>query len=139
MTSEDIEDHKAEKTVKTQVFADVNKQINFMKTDHIRGKIFSRREADGTTIDDDSDSGSNESVKISPKNARRKSILKTPKSRSRNYDEDDDITPYDSISNAGRCLKDRQDDFEDDEDDEPSTGMSFKTRFIGFFDHSFYF
>ena len=30
--------------MKTAAFADVNKQINYMKTDHVRGKIFKRRE-----------------------------------------------------------------------------------------------
>lgn len=113
MSSEDRDDLKGEKVVKTQVFADVNKQINYMKTDHIRGKIFSRREADG---DLDSDSGSDESVKLSPKDTRRKSILKEPKKKRRaDYDDDDDISPYDSVSNAGRFLeKNRQKDFDDD-------------------------
>ena len=40
------EEIKREKAVKTSVFADVNKQINYMKTDHIRGKIFKRREGE---------------------------------------------------------------------------------------------
>ena len=40
------EEIKREKAVKTAVFADVNKQINYMKTDHIRGKIFKRREGE---------------------------------------------------------------------------------------------
>ena len=116
MSMEDEEDIKRDRAVKTKVFADVGRQINNMKTDHIRGKIFARKEADGTYIDSDSD-GSNESVKVSPKNVRRKSILKKPKYG----DEDDDITPYDSVSNVGR-LRDRQHDFDDDDDNEPATG-----------------
>ena len=46
------EEIKREKAVKTSVFADVNKQINFMKTDHIRGKIFKRREGEELDLQD---------------------------------------------------------------------------------------
>lgn len=117
LSDNDLETAKREKAVHTQVFADVNKQINYMKTDHVRGKIFARRENEGTLIDSDSDSDN--SVKFSPKE-RRKSILKKPSQKS--YDDDDDITPYDSVSNVGR-LRDRKHDFDsEDSDNEPTGG-----------------
>ena len=97
--------------VKVGAFADVTRQIDNMKTDHIRSKIFARHEAESL-----SDSCSNDSIKKSPQEARRKSILRKPKGRT-SVDLDDEISPYDSISNAGR-LKDGKYDFEDDDDDE---------------------
>jgi hypothetical protein len=60
--SEDDGDVRHSRIAKTKVFADVNKQIGYMKTDHIRGKIFARRETE------ESDSDSDDSVKLSPKN-----------------------------------------------------------------------
>ena len=118
MSSEDLASDKQNRMINTKVFADVNKQISYMKTDHVRGKIFARREAEGTEIFSDSDS--NGSVKQSPPEGKRKnSILK----KSKLQDYEDDITPYDSVSNAGRFLKqDRQNDFDEDDDDEETSG-----------------
>ena len=45
MTREDQD----EKIIKTSTFADVNRQIGNMKTDHVRGKIF-KRHGKGTIL-----------------------------------------------------------------------------------------
>ena len=102
-------DDRNEKIIKTGAFADVTKQIGNMKTDHIREKIFKRHGQGGFN---DSDSDEDESVRSSIKSvkssARRSSVIH------HNDDSDDDlddISPYDSISNAG-VLKDRKTDFE---------------------------
>ena len=95
-----------DKAVKTGVFADVNKQIGYMKTDHVRNKIFKRRGQGETDFlyfwflllfqgGLDSDSDEDESTYKST--ASRRSVV----SRNDSDDEIDDISPYDSISNAG--------------------------------------
>jgi len=104
-------EEKEVRRAKVGAFTDVTRQIDNMKTDHIRGKIFARHESAEL-----SDSGSNSSIKKSPQDSRRKSILRKPRNKS-SVDLDDDISPYDSISNAGR-LKDRKFDFDDNEEED---------------------
>ena len=91
--------------MKTAAFADVNKQINYMKTDHVRGKIFKRREGNRLLLihlrtkfcsgSGFEDSDEEDSVKENTK-ARR-----TVSKHDDSDDDIDDISPYDSISNAG--------------------------------------
>jgi len=104
-------EEKEVRRAKVGAFTDVTRQIDNMKTDHIRTKIFARHESAEL-----SDSGSNSSIKKSPQDLRKKSILRKTKPRS-SVDLEDEISPYDSISNAGR-LKDRKFDFDDNEDDD---------------------
>ena len=100
-----------ESIIKTSAVADVGKQIGNMKTDHIREKIFKRR-GQGGFNDSDDDSDEDESIRSSIKSVKSSSSRRSVIRHQDDSDDDlDDISPYDSISNAGG-LKDRKTDFE---------------------------
>ncbi|CBY34633.1 unnamed protein product [Oikopleura dioica] len=101
-------EEKEVRKAKVGAFTDVTRQIDNMKTDHIRTKIFARHESAEL-----SDSGSNSSIKKSPQDLRKKSILRKTKPRS-SVDLEDEISP-----NAKKFNKDvglENEDFSDEEE-----------------------